>query len=75
MNNLYQIDVEDPTSWLLFYRLRDMFENAAPDNPVQTFESFKQIMGDVNNEDLERHPDSPYRHRPAYLDDPEFKMK
>lgn len=75
MNYLFQIDVEDPSTRLLFYRLRDMFKNADLENTAQTLESFKHIMGSTNVVDHGEPINSPYRNRPAFLDDSEIKFQ
>jgi hypothetical protein len=69
-NPIFQMDINDPSSWLLYYALRDVFQHATPDNPEATFEAVQHVLDERNIEDLSVHPDSPRRHRPAYLDYP-----
>ena len=56
--------------WSLFYRLRNVFQNADQKDDQQTFEAVQHVLGDQSVEDTSVHSDSPYRHRPTYLDDP-----
>jgi len=70
MNYNFQIDNDDPSSWLLFYRLRDVFRHADLANPQQTFKAMELALGKMSAEDYDVHPDSPWRHRPASLDNP-----
>lgn len=66
-----QIEDDDLTSqWTLFYRLRDVFRNADSGNEQQTFEAVQHVLEEANVVDDDRHPESPYANRPAYLDDP-----
>jgi len=74
MNCFFQINVDDPSSWLLFYRLRDVFRHADPANPQQTFEAMESALGKLSVEDHDVHPDSPWRHRPASLDNPKYNF-
>ena len=69
-NYRFQIDVVDPSSWMLFYRLQNVFKHANPFNPEQTFASVQHVFESRNVVDHSQHENSPYRDRPAYLDDP-----
>lgn len=73
MNYSFQIDVDDPSSWLLFYQLRDVFRLADPANQEQTFRSMQQALGTMNVIDEDQHENSPWRNRPASLDDPKYQ--
>ena len=69
-NPSFQLDADDPSSWLLYYSLRDVFDHADPANPKASFKAMLHVLENRNVEDLDAHLDSPYRHRTAYLDEP-----
>lgn len=66
---IFQMDVDDPSSWILHNALQDIFRHANPDNPQATFDAIQHVIERRNVEDLSQHPDSPYRHKPAFLVD------
>jgi hypothetical protein len=68
------IDENDCSSWLLFYQLRDVFRLANPANPEQTFKSMQQVLGTMNVVDEDQHENSPWRYRPASLDNPKYQL-
>lgn len=72
MNNnyIFQMDINDPSSWLLYYNLRDVFRHADPANPEQTFAAIQDVLDHRDMVDYSEHENSPYRNRPAYLDYP-----
>lgn len=74
-NYRFQMDVDDPSSWLLYYRLRDIFRHADPDNLQPTFDAIQDVIESRNVEDLSQQRDSPYRHKPAYLVEGTYAMK
>lgn len=74
MGYSFKNDIDKTTSRLLFYRLRDVFKNADVNNEQQTLESVQHVLEDATVVDEDCHPNSPFRHRPAYLDDPKYNF-
>jgi hypothetical protein len=64
----FQLDIDDPSSWIMHYRLQNVFKHANPADPVQAFQAVQHVLRDANVVDHSQHENSPYRNRPAYLD-------
>jgi len=75
LNNFtFQLDADDDSSWLTFYALRDVFRHADPADPEQTFESVRDVLGDMRVIDYSEREGSPWRNRPArHFDRPEHQ--
>ena len=71
----FQLNVDDPSSWLLLYSMRDVFQHANTAAPEQTFQALQHVLGNANVVDHSQHENSPYRNRPAYLDDPNERFQ
>lgn len=74
-NYSFQVDITDQSSWSLFYRLQSVFQNANPANPDQTFQAMQSALGEMNVVNHDQHENSPWRNRPAYLDDPKEQFQ